>query len=228
VTAAASSRVQPAALLVITLACERAPAPERATATSRLLRASCVGLGPASCERRPSSVATLCGALTGCVKDDSGNLNLDGLLMDCKRDPFGAAPETAFTSSEPAPERSGVRSTSIVNIVASEDDAMQFGAAYLVAELAEGRCIVDPVLSWSSSFADTEFSTRWVSPPGSPPRLNIRAHRTVFTVLDRAELARGESNVLSEVCADLSYEVVAGRFSPVSRSEAAGACPDRP
>jgi hypothetical protein len=162
------------------------------------------------------------------LKDPSGNFNLDGLTLDCKREPFGAAPETAFTPLEPAPGSSGVRATSIVNVVASENDAMQLAAAYLVAELADGLCIVDVVLPWGGSHADTELSTRWESPPGAPTRLQVRAQRTTFAVLDQDELAQGESSVTSEVCAQRSYHASAGHFTRLSQGESDGRCPGPP
>ena len=176
----------------------------------------------------PSTSAALCQSLVGCVKDPSGNFNLDGMALDCKREPSGAPPDSAFTPSEPAPPASGVRATSLVNIVASEEGATQLGATYLVAELAEGRCIVDSVLSWAGSYADTEAATRWESPAEAPARLHVRAHRTTFTVLDQEELERGEPNVASEVCARRSYEVASGRFTLLEHTEAASACAGMP
>jgi hypothetical protein len=216
-----------AAVVMLLLACDRNPAPAP-SAGAGVARASCAGLGPASCDRPPSTSAGLCASLAGCVRDDTGNLNLDGLTLDCRRDPFEAPPETAFTAKTPALAGTGVRATSIVNVVASEDDAMRFGAAYLVAELAEGSCIVDNVLPWGSSYADTEIATRWESAPTAPPRLHVRAHRTTFTVLDQEELARGESNVTSEICARRSYDVAGGRFVRSSQGETDGKCPVTP
>ena len=218
----------PASLLFVALACVRARGPGGASATSEPLRVSCAQLGPAACDRPPSSAAALCASLTGCVKDERGNFNLDGMTLDCKREPFGSAPETAFTPLEPAPESSGVRATSIVNVVASENGAMQLAAAYLVAELPSGLCIVDSVLPWGGSHAQTERSTRWESPPGAPPRLQVRAQRTTFTVLDQEELAHGESNVDSELCALRSYDASAGRFTRLSQGETDGKCPSAP
>lgn len=216
------------ALLLGVAACDRTPAPERPTSLGSALRSSCVDLGPASCERPPSTSAGLCESLAGCVHDASGNLNLEGLVFDCKREPFGAAPETAFTKSAAAPVRSGVSATSIVNVVASENDAMRFMASYLVAELGEGLCIVDGVLPWGGAHADTEYSMRWEPAAGAPTRLHVRAHRVTYTVLDQDELARGESNVVNDVCALRSYEVVAGRFTRVSHNETDGQCPALP
>jgi hypothetical protein len=37
------------------------------------------------------------------------------------------------------------------------------------------------------------------------PRLQVHAQRTTFTVLDQDELAYGESNVASKLCARRSY-----------------------
>jgi hypothetical protein len=208
------------------LACDRKPAPAPAAASPR--QTSCAGLGPASCERPPNGAAGLCAQLAGCVKDPTGNIDLDGLTMDCKREPPGAAPEKAFIASQPAPARSGVRSTSILEVVASENETLRFAAAYLVAELAEGRCVIDGVLPWGSSFADTELAMRWEPASGGLPRLEVRAHRTTYTVLDQEELARGESSVTSQICAQRSYDVADGRFTLVSHAERDGDCAPLP
>lgn len=210
--------------LLTALACDRSPAPERRSTAGSALRASCAGLGPAACDRPPSTSAVLCQSLAGCVRDPSGNFNFASMTVECNGERSESAGQTAFTQTEPAPPASGVRATSFLDVVAGEDGAMQLGASYLVAELPEGRCIVDAVLSWAGSHSDTELSARWDTSAESPARLHVRAHRTTFTVLEQEELARGESNVMSEICARRSYAVAGGRFTLVEHSEAPGTC----
>jgi hypothetical protein len=188
--------------------------------------ASCAGVGPASCPVAPGSAADLCAATTGCVKDASGYVDLRGLRVDCKKDPFNGPAETAFTALQPAPAASGVRATAIVNLVASEDMTARHGASYLVAQLDTGLCLVDELLAWDKSYSSAEYSTRW-SGSGERPRLLVQAERSIYLILGQEELASGESNVESEECVRLEYEVVGGRFARVVQRSAPGSCDAR-
>jgi hypothetical protein len=129
--------------------------------------------------------------------------------------------ETAFSAFQPAPAAARVRATSIVNLIASEDTILRHGAAYLVAQLPEGLCLVDEVLSWNKSYSSMQFATHWSS---TDERLHVQAHRTVYMILDQEELSSGESNVESEECVRLEYQVVGARFTRVGERSTPGAC----
>jgi hypothetical protein len=99
------------------------------------------------------------------------------------------------------------------------------GASYLVARVGEGWCLVDNVLEWElhRSYFETDFSMRW-EPAASGSRLFVEAHRIGHESLDQEELASGESDVTSETCRRLVYEVSSGRVTRVSESSKPGTC----
>jgi hypothetical protein len=134
--------------------------------------------------------------------------------------------EPAFTARQPAPEGSGLEAIALMNSVAENDVGMiQFGATYLIAEFAEGSCLVDLVHDWDlrPSFVETDLAARWVR-ASSGFRLHLDSRRILHEPLDESESSAGASDVRSDVCARVTYEVVEGRFTQIERGTSSGAC----
>jgi len=117
---------------------------------------------------------------------------------------------------------------SLINMVALSGMTIQFTAAYLVAELPQGACLVDVVHDWdmSPSYAETALETRWESTP-SGARLQVQSRRIIHEPLDDEELDQGVSDVFSDYCERLSYDVVGGKLTRVAQSSNEAACPPR-
>jgi hypothetical protein len=100
-------------------------------------------------------------------------------------------------------------------------------AGYLVAESADGVCLVDEVLPWAwpvGRYFTTDYALQWQA-GSAEAMLSVQAHRTTFIELDQAEASAGESNVEAEECNRSVYRVVAGRFERLSEERREGACP---
>jgi hypothetical protein len=54
--------------------------------------------------------------------------------------------------------------------------------------------------------------------------LLVQAQRSIYLILGQEELASGESNVESQECVHLEYEVVAGRFARVGQRSVPRPC----
>jgi hypothetical protein len=173
----------------------------------------------------PGTPTELCGNVSQCIVPPA-DLTFEGLEVACEP-PRGTASEGVLSDEAPAPEGAGLGATGMINLAASEKMRARYGASYLVAHLADGWCLVDNVLDWLSypTYFQTELETRWEPIPGGF-RLLARAHRIGHEALDEDDLAAGESDVTSELCNRLVYEVIDGRFTRVSRSSIPGACQD--
>lgn len=150
---------------------------------------------------------------------------LEDLSIECELPSPTGAVETAFTSRAPAPERSGLQATSMVHVVAGGELMLLLGATYLVAELAEGSCIVDTVLEWERrvGYFDTDFQTRWEAAPGGF-RFYVDGHRVTHEPIDRDVEEEDMSDVTSDYCDRSVYQVVNGRFTRLSHESAPGTC----
>ena len=132
--------------------------------------------------------------------------------VDLVRDPL----EAAFAKREPAPSKSGVTATTVVNLRSTEESISMFDASYLIAEFAEGSCLVDIVHGWELSriVRETSVTTRW-----EDGILRIDSTRVLYDEPDEGE-AEEEPR-----CERLSYRVTDGRFTRLGRESSAGACP---
>ena len=154
---------------------------------------------------------------------------LDDLNIECELPSSSGGVETAFTFRAPAPTLSGLRATSMLQMVAGPEMMIMFGGTYLVAEFAEGSCLVDTLLDWERrvGYFDTDFQTRWEPAPGGF-RLYVDVHRVSHEPIDRDVEEEDMSDVTSDACDRSVYQVVDGRFTRVSRESAPGTCERSP
>jgi hypothetical protein len=127
---------------------------------------------------------------------------------------------------EVAPDSSGVRAAAIVNAPGVIEEGRVSVAGYLVAESADGVCLVDEMLPWAwpvGRYFTTDYALHWQT-GSAQATLSVQAHRTTFIELDQAEASAGESNVEAEECNRSVYRVVAGRFERLSEERREGAC----
>jgi hypothetical protein len=150
------------------------------------------------------------------------------LNIECELPAPSGGIETAFTSRAPAPARSGLRATSLLQMVAGAEMTITVGGTYLVAEFAEGSCLVDTVLEWERrvGFFDTDFQTRWEPAPRGF-RFYVDAHRATHEPIDRDVDEEDMSDVTSDYCDRAVYEVVNGHFTRLSHTTAPGTCEQR-
>lgn len=179
-----------------------------------------------ACSAAPSSHAELCNEAAECVRSftkDTGYVA--GMSLECdvrsRKDI-----ESAYSKQAPAPAGSGVEGTALVTLVAVEDGYRAvFGAVYLVADFADGSCLVDVVHDWDrhSASAETTFRTEWKPAPRGL-RLQVESRQLLRESLDPEELAAGESDVRSDYCQRITYDVIEGRFERVAQSSTQGPC----
>jgi hypothetical protein len=197
-------------------------APEQQRAETKAPLRSCSSVGPMACAAAPSKRASLCTQSGPCIRLSTPDPSfLEDMTLDCG-DPAFAEPaqkEPAPSNHPEAPE------VSLVNLVAMTGMMVRAAASYLVAELEEGACLVDTVHGWdmSPSASETTFETRWEQTPAGL-RLHVQSQRTLHEPLDDEEFAEGVSDVRSESCERIVYELRAGELTPSSRSSSQGAC----
>jgi len=141
------------------------------------------------------------------------DISLEGHAIQCDADPVIEPLETAFSKREPAPSQSGVTATTVVNLRSMEDSISKLDASYLIAEFAEGSCLVDIVHGWEMGrlVHDTATDARWET---DGLRLLIESTRVLRDELDEGQ-ATDEPH-----CERLSYRVVEGRFTRLGRESA--------
>lgn len=198
---------------------ENAAPAARSSPAAQPLR-SCSGVGPIACDMPPRPSAELCHPASACLETTASAPSLDGMSIQCDIDLHWDKLEKAFSGPESAPEGSGVKRTAVINLRATEEQVSMFDATYLVAELPEGSCLVDFVHDWVMSRLAREVSvhTRWEAAPDGF-RLHIEADRTLYDELDEGQGSDEHQ------CEALSYRVVAGRFTLITRKSAPEACP---
>jgi hypothetical protein len=175
-----------------------------------------------------SSHAGLCANLSECVKKalSEDEAHIAELAIQCSLDQHDT--ESAYSAPSPALPNSGVKSTALVRLIAlDQDEFTKFEAAYLVADFVAGSCLIDPVHQWNlpSTISDTTFATVW-KPSTQGYRLEVRSHEVLHESLDSEELEAGESDIRADYCTRITYDVSAGRFTPVSRESTEGSCGD--
>jgi hypothetical protein len=179
-----------------------------------------------ACSAAPSSHAELCKSAAECVRaftKDTGYV--EGMSLECAARSRKEI-ESAYSPRAPAPAGSGLKGTALVKVVAVEDGYREaFGVAYLVAEFADGSCLVDVVHDWDrhSASAETTFGTEWTHAPQGF-RLQVESRQILRESLDAEELAAGESDVRSDYCQHITYGVVEGRFERLAASSSQGSC----
>jgi hypothetical protein len=200
------------------------PSLEASVAASRQGR--CRTVGPMVCSAAPSSHAGLCNGAAECVSSFTRDKNyVAGMSLECdvrSRTDI----ESAYSKQAPAPPDSGLKGTALVTWVAVQDGYRDvFGASYLVADFVDGSCLVDVVHDWDrhSASAETTFHTEWKSGPNGW-QLQVESRRILRESLDQAELAAGESDVRSDYCERITYDVVDGRFERKAGSSSQGSC----
>jgi len=189
----------------------------------------CDSVGPMACSMPVSSHANLCANVSACVKKalTEDEASFADFAIECSFMNEHDA-ESAYSRPSPALAESGVQSTALLKLTALDQDGFtQFGAAYLVADFAAGSCLVDLVHPWNrpSIIADTTFATVW-TPTAQGHRVEVRSREILHEALDSSELAAGESDVRSDYCTRLVYDVMGGRFRRVSRDSTEGSCGD--
>ena len=106
-----------------------------------------------------------------------------------------------------------------------DGNSYAFESTYLVADFADGACLVDEVFGWDrhSLYPDTTFHAEW-APRGQ--RVSVRSRQILHEALDQEELATEESDVRSDYCQRITYDVVDGRFTRVADSSTEGSADD--
>lgn len=172
----------------------------------------------------------MCAHAGGCVREHPpGAELLEDASVECELPSAPGSIEAAFTSRAPAPELSGLRATSMLHVVARAEMTILFGATYLVAELAEGSCLIDTVLAWERrvGYFDTDFQTRWEPAPGGF-RFYVDGHRVSHEAVDGDAEEEDMSDVTSDHCDRSVYHVADGRFTRLSQESAPGTCERSP
>jgi hypothetical protein len=175
-----------------------------------------------ACAGAPTKHADLCTNSTACARAFTKEVSdIDDMNVRCKDNV-----ESDY-STRPAPVGSGLNGTSLVTLVAVEpDDWPIYTAFYLVADFSEGgSCLVDVVHGWEirASDSETTFDTQWKPAPGGF-RLQVASRRIVYQVLDAEEREAGESDVSTDYCERITYDVVEGRFTRVAQTSTKGSC----
>jgi hypothetical protein len=200
--------------------------PVTATPAQQVAIERCDGVGPMACKAAPSSHAELCASASTCIESFTTDKNyVSNMSIECDASDRKNI-ETAYSKPVPAPRESGLSELSLVTMVAVEDEYRNvFGSSYLVATRAHGSCLVDVVHGWDrhSLTPDTSFVAEW-RPAAHGFRLDVRSRQVLHEALDQEELASGESDVRSDDCVRITYDVAAGRFTRVSESTAEGDC----
>jgi hypothetical protein len=186
----------------------------------------CDGVGPMACQMAPGSHAELCARASACIERFTTDKNyVRGMSIECDASDRKNI-DTAYAKPVPAPAESGLAGVTMVTMVAVEDEYRNvFGSSYLVADFAQGSCLVDVLHEWDkhSLTPDTSFDAEW-RPAPQGFRLHVRSHQVLHEALDREEFAAGESDVRSDFCVRIVYDVVGGRFARVSESSSEGGC----
>jgi hypothetical protein len=172
----------------------------------------------------PTSHADLCTRAEACLRSFAKDgAYLEGYSLECDSDWQKDLAE-AYSKPVPAPAESGVLSTSLVAFAAIRDgNSYGFESKYLVADFADGACLVDEVFGWDrhSLYPDTTFDAQWT--PGGQ-RVSVWSHQVLHEALDQEELATEESDVRSDLCQRITYDVQGGRFTRVAESSTEGSC----
>jgi hypothetical protein len=181
-----------------------------------------------ACEGAPRPRSELCDTSGTCIAQRvTPASHFEGLTFACDPDDAPGSTKGGFTTPQPAPPASGIASLSLMNVVAQNDvGMMQLAGSYLVADLAEGSCLVDLVHPWDArpGYVETQLEAHW-QPSGAGFRLNVRSRRLEHEPLDGAESAEGVSDVRSDACESLAYDVTSGRFARVAEHTTLGPCP---
>jgi hypothetical protein len=148
-------------------------------------------------------------------------------------DPNGAAPEADLTcgalrNSAPAPPRSGLRATGIVDINGqlSVEGSARTDASYLVVETSAGFCLVDQLLDWllEQNYIDTEFNLQWSDRAEGAPELTVAAQRILRIELDEQEFEDGTSPIAAEECNKYRFGITGSRFKVLDQAKQEGLC----
>jgi hypothetical protein len=217
-----------AILGLLLLSCTKTPAPQPTAdskpavqptvASAKAKLDSCRAVGPVACDMPPRPTPELCQPAHSCLRKlTADDISVEGLVIECDADPTIEPLDTGFSKREPAPTGSGVTATTVVDLRSTEDRTSMFEASYLIAEFAEGSCIVDIVHRWEMSrlIWETGVATRWDE--GFVLRLD--ATRVLYDEPDEGVAPK------EPYCERLSYRVTDGRFTRLGRESSAGACP---
>lgn len=184
---------------------------------------SCSSVGPTACDMPPRPLTALCSPPTSCLATTADAPTFEDLSIECDSDPRRSTVEGAFSNLELAPAGSGVTATAVMDLLATQESTSRFDASYLVAQLAEGSCLVDFVHDWEMSWFvhETTVQTRWeITADGF--RLHLEADRVLHDRLDEGQAP------YEHHCEMLSYDVAGGRFTRLSRESLPGYCPSVP
>jgi hypothetical protein len=180
---------------------------------------SCKDLGLLPCQLPPSPLTELCPRAAQC-------------LMSIE-DPYGQAAVadltcSALRNSAPAPARSGLRTTGIldVNGLLYLEGTWRTDASYLVAETSAGFCFVEQLLDWlpEQDSIETEFNLQWSDRADGAPELAVAAQRILSTSLDEQEFEDGTSPIVSEECNKYRFGITAARFQVLDQAKKEGRC----
>jgi len=180
---------------------------------------SCKAVGPVGCDMPPRPSSELCHPAHSCLRPRTADdISVEDLSIQCDVDLVRDPLEAAFSKREPAPRGSGVMTTTVMNLRSTQDMTSMFDASYLIAEFAEGSCLVDIVHGWEMSrlVRETSVTTRW-----EDGVLRIDSTRVLYDEPDEGE-AEEEPR-----CERLSYRVTDGRFTRLGHESIVGACPTR-
>lgn len=129
-----------------------ATAQQPTVASAKAKLDSCKAVGPIGCDMTPRPSSELCHPAHSCLKPmTADDISVDDLSIQCDVDLVRDPLEAAFSKREPAPSGSGVTATTVVNLRSTQDMTSMFDASYLIAEFAEGSCLVDIVHGWEMS-----------------------------------------------------------------------------
>jgi hypothetical protein len=181
-----------------------------------------------ACDRAPSTHTELCASSSPCIAQRvTPASHFEGLTFACDPDDAPGFTQAGFTAPQPAPPASGISALSLMNVVAQNDVGMtQLAASYLVADLPEGSCLIDLVHDWDArpGYVETQLEARWQA-HGEGFRSSVRSRRIEHEPLDGSESAAGVSDVRSDACRSLAYDVTDARFVRVSEHDTLGPCP---
>jgi hypothetical protein len=148
-------------------------------------------------------------------------------------DPDGDVPVADLTcgvlrNSAPAPARTGLRATGIVDVdgLHHAEGTLRTDASYLVAETSAGFCLVDQLLDWlpEQNSIETEFKLQWSDRADGAPELAVAAQRILSTSLDEQEFEDGTSPIVSEECNKYRFGIAGARFKVLDQAKQEGRC----